>query len=165
MLLGGTGFQPVCLYLHRLEAGATQESFRLIVSPRYFRCTPPEVRQYNAGRDDGDAFGRYVSPRFGGEVFVPGNDKIASLDGASKAAAAARVVEAFGRMRIAQPDGIVEVEEKPWNALAEAANCQGRQQLPLKDHGIVRRQAAAQVQAGEPRLRSWKEVERMPGSG
>src|SRR6185312_2825846 len=32
-LPGGTGFQPVCLFLHRLEAGATQASPSIIASP------------------------------------------------------------------------------------------------------------------------------------
>jgi hypothetical protein len=40
MLLGGTGFQPVCLYLHRLEAGATQESSMIIALPQRLLLHP-----------------------------------------------------------------------------------------------------------------------------
>src|SRR6185312_3262167 len=38
-LLGGTGFQPVCLYSHRLEAGATQQSSSISASTRESRYT------------------------------------------------------------------------------------------------------------------------------
>jgi hypothetical protein len=40
MLLGGTGFQPVCLYSHRLEAGATQESPEIIYSSQRLLLHP-----------------------------------------------------------------------------------------------------------------------------
>ncbi|HXD89176.1 MAG TPA: hypothetical protein VN641_21975, partial [Urbifossiella sp.] len=43
MLLGGTGFQPVCLYLHRLEAGATQESSMIIALPQRLLLHPARV--------------------------------------------------------------------------------------------------------------------------
>src|SRR6185312_5842904 len=39
-LLGGTGFQPVCLYLHRLEAGATQESSMILALPQRLLLHP-----------------------------------------------------------------------------------------------------------------------------
>src|SRR6185312_10598008 len=55
MLLGGTGFQPVCLYSHRLEAGATQESSEIIY------CTPATRRR---------AAGLYTSPASGQQCLL-----------------------------------------------------------------------------------------------
>src|SRR6185312_6218271 len=49
-LPGGTGFQPVCLYLHRLEAGATQASPSIIASPRDYCCTQARAFLHNGSR-------------------------------------------------------------------------------------------------------------------
>jgi hypothetical protein len=50
MLLGSTGFQPVCLYSHRLEAGATQESPEIIYSSQRLLLHPFKMADPKSGR-------------------------------------------------------------------------------------------------------------------
>ncbi|HXD86721.1 MAG TPA: hypothetical protein VN641_09515, partial [Urbifossiella sp.] len=58
MLLGGTGFQPVCLYLHRLEAGATQESSMIIALPHQRLLLHPNGTAGGAAGEIGERHGR-----------------------------------------------------------------------------------------------------------
>ena len=104
----------------------------------------------HAGRDDVDAKSRRVFGGLIGEVIVPRDDEIARLR-RSPESAAARLGSSkpARRVGIAEPDGVVEVEDQLANAAAEQCHHPARQELALNDHGIGFGKPATDGQAAE----------------
>src|SRR5262249_35126567 len=72
----------------------------------------------------------------------------------------ARVVQSLRRVRIAEEDGVVEIEDQRARDTAKHGALPARQQTPLH-HDMRAAQAAKQPQSLPPVLRQWNHVEMM----
>jgi len=90
-----------------------------------------------------------VPSRFGGEEVVARHNEIARGQCRPESLQPFRVVKAFGRVRVSQPDGIIEVEHESADAATQQRNRPAWEELSLKDDGVGVPKTAAKRETAE----------------
>src|SRR5688572_112822 len=100
----------------------------------------------HAGGYDRDLAATVHLFRLLGEKGIPRDNAIAARNNGAEAVQAARTVKAFRRIRIAQPDSIVEVEQQAASPLTQQTEFESRQKFSLQNNRVRTFEIAADAE-------------------